>query len=75
MAYFRNAVFVPQAIEAMREITEFERFIATLSDGEVRSQAPKKLRLLRQCLKARGSPQFGVRAGEVYYRPDLDWSR
>lgn len=74
MAYriLRNAGFAPPEVEAVREIGELERFIDTLSEVEVRSQALRKLQLLRLRLEAHGPRHVGVRAGEIYYQRVLD---
>lgn len=74
MAYriLRNAGFVPPEVEAVREIGELIRFIDTLSEGDDRSKALKRLQVLRLRLEAHAPGHFGIRAGEIYYQRVLD---
>lgn len=62
----RNAGFVPPEVETLREIGELERFIETLSDGEMRSNASRKLQLLRERIELSGLGGGGLRAGQPY---------
>jgi hypothetical protein len=50
----KNAGFVPPEVEVLREIGDLERFIETLSEGEARSVAARKLQLLRTHIEAAG---------------------
>ena len=50
----KNAGFVPPEIETLREIGDLERCIDALSEGEARSQAVRKLHLLRMRLDLAG---------------------
>ena len=49
MAYriLKNAGFVPPEVQSLKEIGELERLIQSLDDGEERTLAQRKLRLLR----------------------------
>ncbi len=62
----KNAGFVPPEVETLREIGELERFIESLSDGEVRSVASRKLQLLRERSERSGSGGGGLRTGQAY---------
>lgn len=42
----KNAGYVPPEVETCREIAELERLVQTLQEGEQRSRALRKLRLL-----------------------------
>lgn len=68
MAYriLKNAGFVPPEVEVLRGIGELERVIETLSDGEVRSAAVRKLQLLRERVERSGLGTGGLLAGEPY---------
>jgi hypothetical protein len=68
MAYriLKNAGFVPPEVETLREIGELERFIESLSDGEVRSVASRKLQLLRERSERSGLGAGGLRTGQAY---------
>jgi len=48
MAYriLKNAGYVPPEVEALREIADLERLLHALDEGETRTHALKKLRLL-----------------------------
>ena len=50
----KNAGFVPPEVEVLRETGDLERFIETLSEGEARSVAARKLQLLRTRIEAAG---------------------
>jgi hypothetical protein len=52
----------------VREIGDLERYIETRTEGGVRTQALRKLHLLRTRIEACASRRFGVQAGESYYR-------
>jgi hypothetical protein len=56
MAYriLKNAGFVPPEVEVLRDIGELERCIETLSAGEARSAAWRKLQVLRARIEASG---------------------
>jgi hypothetical protein len=51
----KNAGFVPPELETVREIGELERLIETLSEGETRTRANRKLELLRLRRNAQGA--------------------
>lgn len=58
MAYrvLKNAGFVPPEVQTLNEIGALERLIQSLDEGEQRSMATRKLRLLRMRLDStRGS--------------------
>ncbi len=56
MAYriLRNAGFVPPEVTALREISDLERQIEELPQGDLRARALRKLQLLRMRLEAGG---------------------
>jgi hypothetical protein len=62
----RNAGFVPPEVETLREIGELERLIESLSDGEIRSIAGRKLQLLRERIERSGLGSGGLRTGQPY---------
>lgn len=67
MAYriLKNAGYVPPEVEALREIADLERLIHSLDEGEARSHALKKLRLLTLQLGETRHSSLQVQAG--YY--------
>jgi hypothetical protein len=56
----RNAGFVPPEVEVLREIGELERCIETLSAGEARNAAWRKLQMLRARIEAYGMRRHGL---------------
>lgn len=67
MAYrvLKNAGFVPPEVQTLKEIGALERLVQSLGDGEQRSLALRKLRLLSQQLGEMRSGSLQFEAG--YY--------
>lgn len=65
MAYsiLKNAGFVPPEVHALNEIGALQRLVQTLDDGEQRSAALKKLRLLSLQLGEMRSGSLQLEAG------------
>jgi len=66
----KNAGFAPPEVEVLREIGDLERFIETLSEGEARSVAARKLQLLRARIEASGLRRHGLQL-EGRYTQDI----
>jgi hypothetical protein len=68
MAYriLMNAGFVPPEMETVREIGDLERYIETLSERGVRTQALRKLQLLRMRQEASRCVPGALRANPGY---------
>lgn len=64
MAYriLKNAGFVPPEVQALKEIGALERLIQSLDDGEPRTLAVRKLRLLRMQLDSTRSGNLQLEA-------------
>lgn len=62
----KNAGFVPPEVEVLRDIGGLERCIETLSAGEARGAACRKLQVLRARLEASGMRRHGL-PGEGRY--------
>lgn len=67
MAYriLKNAGYVPPEVQALKEIAELERMIQHLEQGEQRTLALRKLRVLSLQLDSRRSSNLQLEAG--YY--------
>jgi hypothetical protein len=50
----KNAGLVPPEVEALRQLRDLERCMATMEDQDERTTAVRKLDWLRACLEARG---------------------
>ena len=68
MAYriLKNAGFVPPEVELVRDIGDLERQIESLSAGGVRTQALRKLQLLRMRLESSRRRPGALRADTAY---------
>ena len=69
MAYrvLKNAGFVPPEVQTLNEIGTLERLIQALDEGEQRSVATRKLRLLRMQLESTRGGNLPLEA--AYYDP------
>jgi hypothetical protein len=67
MAYriLKNAGYVPPEVQAFKELADLERLVHSLEEGEARSQAMKKLRLLSLQLGEMRNASLQVEVG--YY--------
>jgi len=74
MAYriLKNAGVVPPEVELLRDIGELERCIGTLSAGEARSAAWRKLQVLRVRIEALAMRRHGLSVAERYMQRVLD---
>ncbi len=68
----RNAGFVPPEVEVLRDIGELERCIETLSAGEARNAAWRKLQVLRARVEASGVRRHGLAMEGRYTQRVLD---
>ncbi len=68
----KNAGFVPPEVEALREIGELERLIESLSDGEARNAATRKLQLLRMRMEPSCLAGSALRPGQPYLQRVLE---
>lgn len=58
----KNAGYVPPEVQTFKEIAELERLVHTLSSGEERNHALKKLRLLTMQVYAQRGANLSIEA-------------